>query len=559
MENQTQNQIVLNKNTESPLEQNEQTVIGDTTQVTDLPEQFSDTVTVTNEKNVKNTIIQNINEDGDKKIEIISDEIVAENSELYESLQNKFKTFKTDFMSMIDALQTEDKQITDSTMDKTSLSMLADYGTSSTDESSTDSDSDSDATDSSESSTDDSCPVISNTNDNGNFRSAIYPDDSDSSSSSSSSSDDEASYNSDSSDNESIKIISSNANEKKKSPIQRKNKKTELDLNDLPPIENLQISVPESVCVELGSVVSIVEEQVVIAALPNMPPLDIDTVLFLNKGEETLGLIFDVFGPVNNPMYTVRFNNKEDILNKNVKVGIQVYCAPTTEHTSYVLVSDLMKIKGSDASWKEDQEPPANLLEYSDDEEERRMRAKRKNKQNNDDATSNEPSSTKQLSEFEKRKNERNLYLNDRFNNKKKAYNQNTSVRPRGFDFASKWTDHRNRTNTGPQYHTPPPSSSAFRPRHWWGDGSPGPSRFVNPVCQPQMYPMPYHPYFGNNTPPYGPASIPFPSTASSNITTPRPDFNLFCAPFHFPQSQILAPPPPPPPPKQNNNTTSET
>lgn len=68
MENQTQNQIVLNKNTESPLEQNEQTIIGDTTQVTDLSEQFSDTVTVTNEKNVKNTIIQNINEDGDKKI-----------------------------------------------------------------------------------------------------------------------------------------------------------------------------------------------------------------------------------------------------------------------------------------------------------------------------------------------------------------------------------------------------------------------------------------------------------------------------------------------------------
>lgn len=74
-----------------------------------------------------------------------------------------------------------------------------------------------------------------------------------------------------------------------------------------------------------------------------MPPLDIDTVLFLNKGKETLGKIFDVFGPVNNPCYSVRFNSRDEITAKNIVVGTEVFCAPSTEHTNYVLVSDLMK------------------------------------------------------------------------------------------------------------------------------------------------------------------------------------------------------------------------
>lgn len=37
-------------------------------------------------------------------------------------------------------------------------------------------------------------------------------------------------------------------------------------------------------------------------------------------------------------------------------------------------------MKGSDASWKNDVEPPPQLIEYSDDEEERASRKRKTNK-----------------------------------------------------------------------------------------------------------------------------------------------------------------------------------
>ena len=61
-------------------------------------------------------------------------------------------------------------------------------------------------------------------------------------------------------------------------------------------------------------------------------------------------------------------------------MGMPVYCAPRTEHTSYVFVDQLRKMKGSDASWKHDQEPPVNCLDFSDDEEERRVKREAREK-----------------------------------------------------------------------------------------------------------------------------------------------------------------------------------
>jgi len=73
---------------------------------------------------------------------------------------------------------------------------------------------------------------------------------------------------------------------------------------------------------------------VVVEAFPNTPALNLDTVLFLNQGDNALGQIFDVIGPVKQPYYCVRFNSLEHIEKNNVKVGTTVYCAPSTPHTS---------------------------------------------------------------------------------------------------------------------------------------------------------------------------------------------------------------------------------
>lgn len=114
-----------------------------------------------------------------------------------------------------------------------------------------------------------------------------------------------------------------------------------------------------------------------------MQPLDLDSVLFLEAGKKPLGLIFDVLGQVSQPIYCIRFNSKEEIIAKGIEVHAKVYCAPKTEYSSFVILNNIMN-KGSDASWKNDVEPPSSQLDFSDDEQERTIRkGKKVNKNRN--------------------------------------------------------------------------------------------------------------------------------------------------------------------------------
>lgn len=120
-----------------------------------------------------------------------------------------------------------------------------------------------------------------------------------------------------------------------------------------------------------------------VESLPNFAAVDIDTVLFLEKGNRTLGQVFDVMGNVSSPIYCVRFNNAQDISTKNIVVGLTVYVAPQTEYTNFIVLSDLMSKKGCDASWENDVEAPEGCGEFSDDEEERLNRRKQSQRQRN--------------------------------------------------------------------------------------------------------------------------------------------------------------------------------
>jgi len=145
---------------------------------------------------------------------------------------------------------------------------------------------------------------------------------------------------------------------------------------DLPPIEDLHITVPEYECIQIGVIASIVDDMVVVKTAPNTAALDLDSVLFLEKGKRPLGRVFDVMGPVVQPIYCVRFNSNEHVAKHNIKAGMEVFYAPRTEHTAFIFLDELMKLKGSDASWENDKEPPPSHIDYSDDEEERRARRK---------------------------------------------------------------------------------------------------------------------------------------------------------------------------------------
>ncbi|KAL1024029.1 hypothetical protein UPYG_G00050490, partial [Umbra pygmaea] len=166
---------------------------------------------------------------------------------------------------------------------------------------------------------------------------------------------------------------------KKPSPIKTVD---EILPEELPPVEDLSVVLPEQAeIVPLGTVTSIIEQLVIIQSMKDTPPLKDDSVIF-NSDRLAVGKVFEVFGPVSSPFYVMRFNSERDIIERDVKLKDSLFYAPSlTDYTLYILTEQLQQLKGSDASWKNDQEPPPEALDFSDDEEEQTMKRKKKKAQ----------------------------------------------------------------------------------------------------------------------------------------------------------------------------------
>lgn len=141
----------------------------------------------------------------------------------------------------------------------------------------------------------------------------------------------------------------------------------ELKLSDLPPIEDLTITVPAESLIKIGKVISIVNVLVVVESIRSMPPLDLDTVLFKSDGSP-LGQVFDTFGTITEPHYSVRFADPQQIKDKEIAIDMEVFFTPNfdREITKFAFVDQLKKFKGTDASGEHDNERPT---EADSDEE----------------------------------------------------------------------------------------------------------------------------------------------------------------------------------------------
>ncbi|NXX47017.1 NAF1 protein, partial [Tricholaema leucomelas] len=148
---------------------------------------------------------------------------------------------------------------------------------------------------------------------------------------------------------------------------------------ELPPVEDLSIILPDNVELKpFGTVSSIIEQLVIIESLKGLPPINEDSIIF-KKDRQAAGKIFEVFGPVLHPFYVLRFNSSEHVKAKDINVQDEMYFAPTVEDfTQYIFAEKLKQEKGSDASWKNDEEPPPEALDFSDDEKEREAKQKKK-------------------------------------------------------------------------------------------------------------------------------------------------------------------------------------
>ncbi|KAL2719052.1 H/ACA ribonucleoprotein complex non-core subunit NAF1 [Vespula squamosa] len=171
---------------------------------------------------------------------------------------------------------------------------------------------------------------------------------------------------------------------KRKDKRQSNEKELKSELDDLPPIEDLKISVSENSCDLVGEVAWMVEQLVVVRPKTGKPTLNLDTVLFIDKGKRALGRIFDVFGRVSDPHYCVRFNSPAHIKENEINIGMAVYYCPNSPYTSLVFLHELTKMKGTDAI--DDDEAP----DFSDDEEERKYYENLKQKKVNEIISSEE-------------------------------------------------------------------------------------------------------------------------------------------------------------------------
>uniref|UniRef100_A0AAY4DCF6 H/ACA ribonucleoprotein complex subunit n=1 Tax=Denticeps clupeoides TaxID=299321 RepID=A0AAY4DCF6_9TELE len=148
-------------------------------------------------------------------------------------------------------------------------------------------------------------------------------------------------------------------NGRKQTPLKTQD---ELLVEDLPAVEELAITLPESTVLQpVGTISSIIDKLVIIQSLKDIPPLNDDTVIF-NKDRLAIGRVFEVFGPVVQPFYVLRFNSEEHIQQKELRTQETMYFAPDlTDLTAYIFTEQLKQLKGSDASWKNDQEPPPEV------------------------------------------------------------------------------------------------------------------------------------------------------------------------------------------------------
>lgn len=323
----------------------------------------------------------------------------------------------------------------------------------------------------------------------------------------------------------------------------------ELGLDDLPPIEDLAISLPAQETTKIGNIVSVVDRLVIVRALPETPAVDLDTILFLENGSKALGRVFDVFGPVTEPHYCVRFNSAEHVRARGAAPGMDVYVAPRSKHTSYVFLSELMKIKGSDASWLNDIEPPPSQVDYSDDEEERKAnRAKREQRQNKNEE-SEDGETSKNVRKAPERRNQRPSESSSRFGS-------GPSRGRNPFSTSSR----RNNPNACPRASRPWPSNMGLRtpPPHPNGDpGGHAPFSAPPTFTGPPMFPPGFNPstpppflgnmfQFGSNpgmqNPPMPPMGVPPPFRHNMPIFGSN-----FCT-MPGPQPQWVNNGPPPPP-----------
>ncbi|KAH8993936.1 NAF1-domain-containing protein [Lactarius akahatsu] len=158
--------------------------------------------------------------------------------------------------------------------------------------------------------------------------------------------------------------------------LRTKNELPEPDIM-IPPIAQVE---PDEQLEKVGEIMNIVNNNVVVVKgeasstrRASEHALDSETLL-VYEDRKVLGYIHETFGPTYQPMYQVKFNSAHPLDLNEARVSRPVFHVPA--RSKYVFVTELTKLRGSDASNVHDEEPAEYELEFSDDEAEATYKAK---------------------------------------------------------------------------------------------------------------------------------------------------------------------------------------
>ncbi|KAG6738040.1 hypothetical protein POTOM_059579 [Populus tomentosa] len=145
-------------------------------------------------------------------------------------------------------------------------------------------------------------------------------------------------------------------------PIRSKN-----ELKFLPPVPPVVASLePHHQMLAVGAVLSAIGSQVIVEGVEKHNPLNEGSILWITENRSPLGLVDEIFGPVKNPYYVVRYNSESEVPG-GIHNGTVISFVP--EFANHVLNDKNLYKKGYDASGEYDKEL-TNEAEFSDDEEE---------------------------------------------------------------------------------------------------------------------------------------------------------------------------------------------
>ncbi|NXC32236.1 NAF1 protein, partial [Campylorhamphus procurvoides] len=304
--------------------------------------------------------------------------------------------------------------------------------------------------------------------------------------------------------------------------------KDELHIDELPPVEDLSIILPDNVELKLfGTVSSIIDQLVIIESVRGLPPVNEESIIF-KEDRQAAGKIFEIFGPVSHPFYAIRFNGSEHIKEKGINVQDSMYFAPSVkDFTQYIFAEKLKQEKGSDASWQHDQEPPPEALDFSDDEKEREAKQKKKKPQSQE----RKKLKPETIPSYDNKGPHQSM--------KQPASNYSRGFRGRRFSRDSFPSPSGPQGFLRPQLR-PPQLYSSNKGMHQELPMFPQPHRKEYPVMQRCPFPPPVFGSFNDVQQ--------FPPPAS-NINMIWPGPNMYNSSYPF-----LPPPPPPPPPPPDSH-----